>query len=361
MKKITLYVSIFAASASSVLLAQPTITSADFPTVTSKWAELNDNRTGMHTVPTSGANLTWDYSTGYYVIDDTSFTSFITPASVPNGWGSNFPTADLARYDAVDSIAQFLELNTNGLFFDGMYLGSKFGLGKMDYIPDLYYLPTPFTYNNTKSNTSRIVALTKYLTYNAKYIIRVTQNITADAYGTIKTPAGTYSNTLRVHTFSYSYDSIFVDLSGSGTYTLISNDGPKDTSNTYTWYSAAQKAPVASVDFEGPATKSVSSGATYFNFTLQPSGITELNKIKALNVYPNPAVNQPVYFSFDASSTVTSLSIYNTSGQLVRTEQIAGTNQLLLQTSEMNAGIYFYSFNDKNGKQIQAGKFVVGK
>ncbi|MBI2270461.1 MAG: T9SS type A sorting domain-containing protein [Bacteroidetes bacterium] len=361
MKKITLFVSIVAACASSALLAQPTITSADFPTLTSKWAELSDNRAGMHAVTAGGANLNWDYSTGYYVIDDTSFTSFMTPASVPNGWGSNFPTADLAQYSAVDSMAQFFELNTTGIYFDGMYSGTKYGFGKMDYTPDMYFLPTPFTYNSTKSNTSRIVALTKYGTYNAKFILRVTQNLTADAYGTLKTPAGTYSNTLRVHTFSYSYDSIFVDFTGSGTYSLLSGEGPKDTSDTYSWYSAAQKAPVASADFEGPASKSASVSATYYDFTLLPSSVKELNAAKALNVYPNPAVNQPVYFSFDANSTVTNIVIYNASGQLVRTEQIAGANQLLLQTNDMNAGIYFYSLNDKNGKQTQTGKFIVGK
>lgn len=361
MKKFTQLFCFAIAGAPLIIHAQPTITSADFPTISSKWADLGDNRSGMHTVTAGGANLTWDYSTGYFVVDDTSFTSFMLPTAVPNNWGSNFPSSTHAQYSAIDSSAQFFLMNTSGIYFDGIYLGTKNSIGKLDYSPDLLYIPAPSTYNTTKSNTSRIVALTKISTFNAKIINRTVQSIKVDAYGTIKTPAGTYSNTLRYHTFNYSYDSIFVDYIGAGTYTLVSGTGPYDTTDTYMWYSAAQKAPVAIVNFNGPATNSVSEGAQYFNFTLQPSSINELNFSKSFTVYPNPAVNQPVYFSFDANSSISSIVIYNSSGQLVRSEQVGGASQVVLQTNRMETGIYFYSVIDTDRKQLQSGKFMVAK
>src|SRR4051812_9737528 len=117
MKKITLIA--VATFGYFALLAQPTITSSDFPGVGTKFAFLNDNRGGAHTVTAGGANLTWDYSSGYYVVSDTSFTNLIAPSAVPNGGGSNFPNATAAEYAAKDSVAVFYVVNSTGYYIDG--------------------------------------------------------------------------------------------------------------------------------------------------------------------------------------------------------------------------------------------------
>lgn len=364
MKKFTYFIAI-AACAPFALLAQPNITSADFPTVASNWADMNDSRTGAHTVGAGGANMNWDYSTGYFIVSDTSYNNFILPSAVPHGYGSNFPTSDLAQYSEADSMASFFELNTTGLYMDGQYQGSKMGgFGKVEYSPDILYVPAPATYNTVRNNNPVAVLLMTQGTTKLKYIHRLYQKLTCDAWGTMKTPYGTYSNTLRIHSFTYTYDTILADPLNTGNYTtFVSGKGPKDTTDSYMWYSATQKAPVVTVDFDGPASKSVSSGASYANFTLKnPAGVKELNTANALKVYPNPAaINQPVYFSLGINSTASNLIIYNTTGQLVRSEQIAGATQVILQTNEMPAGLYLYSITDKSGAQVKAGKFLVGR
>lgn len=344
-----------------VLFAQPTITSADFPTVTSHWAGLFDLRSGVHNVTVGGAGLNWDYSTGYFVVSDTSFTSFITPASVPNGWGSNFPTSDLAEYRAASSFVWFYELSSTGLYMDGMFDGASFGAGKMDYNPDFLSIPAPFTYNSSRNYTSRLVVLGNQNGYNLRIIEHEVQSIKGDAYGTIKTPVSTFSNTLRLHTFRYKYDSIYVDSLNNGNYILSSSYGPVDSADNYLWYSIAQKAVVASVYFQGSGSKMFSTFANYFDFNLVPNSVHKMSVSKSVSIYPNPAINQPVNFSLLENLLATNLLVYNSIGQLIRSEKIAGYNHLLLKTDEMDAGTYLYLLTSETGEHIKAGKFIVAK
>lgn len=329
MKKTTLFLSLFASGLAMV--AQPTITSADLPVANQYWAEMEDETGNPKTISAPGANQNWDYSTGYYTVTDTSFTGFIAPSAVPNNLASNFSAANLANYNATDSVAAFFVSNSNGFYYDGFYIAKASGIGKVDYDPNMLYVPTPFTYNSTRVNTGRQIIMFNTGLFNVKQIRNTKQSFTGDAYGTIKTPAGTFNDVLRIHAFEYSYDSVFADFSGSGNYALLSSAGPADTVNRYIYYSGTQNAPVAIFETEGPAGAITDYEASYSNFTLQPSSIAKTTKQESVSVYPNPAINQPVVFNFQPDSKASILNVYASNGQLVLTQNVSGFTKAVIE------------------------------
>ena len=80
---------------------------------------------------------------------------------------------------------------------------------------------------------------------------------------------------------------------------------------------------------------------------LQPNSITDHYIDDELLVYPNPAKNN-VNFTNNSGSDMT-VDIFNSLGKLVNTNLILANESSKLDVRNLNAGIYFISFNDING------------
>jgi len=85
------------------------------------------------------------------------------------------------------------------------------------------------------------------------------------------------------------------------------------------------------------------------------------NKAKISKAYPNPTSNN-VYFDYQFENILNAeLQIYNIYGALVNRYDLNNMNgKISVNTTEMNSGIYFYSFISEEGI-LSSGKFAVSK
>ena len=334
--------------------AQITITQSDLPTIGSMWFELNDTTT-LQSISVGGANQTWNYSN--FNVSRTTFTQFQNIAAAPSSWSSNFPGAQMVSYTPTDSMANYFSSNSTGLYVDGFYNGSL-NSQPNTYIfsPKILAVPTPFTYNNTRINTARLT-FTVNQGFNIKVASYTHQEFTADAFGTITTPVGTFSNTLRIKRLSYAEDSVYADF-GAG-YQPLSNSTAHDTIISYDWVKNGSNLLVFSMEekMNGPVGSGVASSATYYDNTA--THLPTFLKPSESVVYPNPSNGSKEVTISLKSKNHELLSIYNVSGELVKTEKLNGRDCIIFDCNILNSGIYIYKISSTDSQEITSGKFTI--
>jgi hypothetical protein len=341
-------------------MSQITLTQSDFPTAGLRWIEFDDSRPGTKVITAGSANAqNWDYSSSFQV-DDTTFTDFIAASATPPAYYAAFPNASLAIYNAQDSTAQFIKTSATGLYLDGRYDGKvKAQISVADYVADRCFVPTPFTLNNTRNGISRITAFIVNSGTTYKYVLASGWEIKADAFGTIKTPAGTFSNTLRLRELSYEFDSIFAHI-GGGNYIAVGGSSPNDTSINYRWFKNGSNSFIMSMD-EDAYSPGKSLDASYYDNN-NPVSARTITKENSMNfrVSPNPATNSNISFRMDPE-TSEKLMIRNSIGQVIRIENVRNNSLVIMPNEFFESGLYFYTVYDKDGKQIHSDKFSVVK
>jgi hypothetical protein len=336
------------------LKAQVTITQADFPTAGTLWIEYFDSRTNVHTITAPGPSQAWNYSTAF-LVDDTMAIGFIAPSGTPAGWAANFPASNVASYNPADSAAQFYVSNNTGFYLDGVYSNSSVTPANiLDFNPDQLLVPAPFSYNDTRNNTALFV-VEQPGTPAFQIKLYFISSFLADAWGSLVTPEGTFPSTLRVKQVSYTIDSTFIDITGSGTYTFLQSNGPTDTTITYTWYTNGPLPILMSIS-QDPVTLN-STGAEYYSLT--PVGFNENSSLQFNVPYPNPAA---ALIQFDINDEAAELvRIYDMNGKVIREEPVKNLNRLILTTTNFKNGIYFYDYISSSGEVLNKGKFMVAK
>lgn len=337
------------------LYAQPTIQPSDLPAAGDQWTDYGDYRQGVHTLPSLGPNQSWDYSKEF-MVSDTSSIKLIAPAGVPAFLKpGSFPNANLATYSVVDSTASYFLKNNTGLYIDGVYSAAAGGIDKIDYSPDALVIPVPFTYNNTRNASARVLILTKFDTINAKLTIFSNINVTAPAYGSLKTPAGQYANTLLIKRRLENTDSVYFDLFGNGSYFLVNTS--KDTSIDFYWLRSGNTR-LQLMNLSTDALGTSSTGAQYadFSVTAVNDGVQAFNQAE---VYPNPAAPGSIIRIRLDVANAHELSISDFNGKVIRKERVGGFDQVLLNTYGMLPGYYTYLVTAQDGSVLYNGRFVI--
>ncbi len=94
----------------------------------------------------------------------------------------------------------------------------------------------------------------------------------------------------------------------------------------------------------------------YFaKYILPPTGINDVPKENGVSVYPNPFTST-IYIQTTSPKQET-FSLYDSYGKLILTKTIID-NKEQINTSQLAAGLYFYSIVNKNGERVKAGKVV---
>ena len=110
---------------------------------------------------------------------------------------------------------------------------------------------------------------------------------------------------------------------------------------------------------EDPNEPGTSESAFYMNNTINAvPGLVAAPE--ALLVYPNPVGNRPLSFEI-TDATAHKLVITDLLGRHIRTESVAGANTLVLTTQSFGNGTYLYQLQDKAGRTLNSGRFVVAK
>ena len=267
--------------------AQPTIVQSSAPTPGTTWTEVYIDEPGGISQGSSGANQTWDLTNASGSFG-TDVLEFVSPSSVPDGLGAFFPDSDVALYfEEEDSTATFFKSETDGFYIDGFASNSVWvepPFNFSDFDPDNLFIPFDFSYPDVRNNMSRNV-----ITIDGGVPVQLRSTIisemTADGYGTVILPIGTFNNILRMETIQYSIDSVFTDADMNGVFEFVSTDGPSPEEISYFWLQNADPMLLATVELEEDQ-----STVSYFSYLVSGATGTEENFNElGVKVYPNPS------------------------------------------------------------------------
>jgi hypothetical protein len=223
----------------------------------------------------AGAGVTWNFST--FVGEEESTVTFVNPALTPfadsvAGTGINlaseFQDEEASGYGFYTVNQQGMSINSFGI----MESGVPFMYSVYDPAPKI--LSFPFAYENTYNTNGQIV-----FSYSPEFsmVNKEWATVTADAWGTLTNPTGTYNNVLRIKT--HSVDSTFIYMNGQ----LFAADGYE--SLDYSWYSSDHRYLVQSIygDLIGGVFE-----AWGVDYLVEESASVGEKFVSNLHVYPNP-------------------------------------------------------------------------
>lgn len=297
MKTEYLFFSIVCILFSRPMNAQPTITSTDIINGTFQFTEVSFNQ-GVYNPGNGGANVTWDFSNIQGTVGGFKLLYGTCSSSIPEC--SFFPTAN--RYA--------VNLDNNGNQSDDKNLFRVTGtqleaIGARNNTTNftLTYADTPIL---LKFPTTYLQSFTDTSSYTTNGVTTTTNDvITADGYGTVKTPAGTYTNVLRVKKTS----TINISMGGS----------PVSTTQvvTYTWYKNNREeiAGFAVTNILSPVNQASPSRFQYTNNS-STLGIRETSVLRSSTVYPNPSRDGKIWIDMQQDK-IKMLHVYDRVGRLV--------------------------------------------
>jgi hypothetical protein len=125
-----------------------------------------------------------------------------------------------------------------------------------------------------------------------------------------------------------------------------------DTASLFVSYTYSNTGPQLVVLTLNCGSKDLTTFMSYICIN-QPASIAEDIPDPEINLYPNP-VSDILNITFGKlNSNSVSLKIYNTTGQQVYSQSIAGnTRQFGINVSDLAKGVYFVRINTENGKTI---------
>lgn len=355
MKKTTTFFTLL--TAAFISNAQITMTSADFPVAGEYWVSVSDNSTS-HTITAGNASAqAWDLSAGF-VANDTGAFTFINPSTLPAPYNGQYATADLATYSALDSLAQYFEIANDGFYIDGIYTESNmlpFPVNKIDFISNSLVMPVPFTYGNSRNNTSKMQFIIPQGIITIKFVSTTNESLLCDAFGTIKLPNNATHTVIRIKRTEMSYDSTYVNY-GLG-YQLQDSGG--DTTLNYQFWKNGSQCLVAELN-STYANPTHSDDFQYYDNTIPYSVNKNLKSVVNVVLYPNPSVNNQAVKINILNGQANAVKVYDINGKIVVDEALNNVNQLMISTQNMNSGLYMYQIIN-NGEVVNTGKFNVEK
>ena len=300
--------------------AQPTLTASGVGPVTGNQIT---NKGGTYSGPTgtAGANQTWDLSG----LPSTSsiVSSYIVPSTTPNA--SSFPGATVAVSTTGSPYGYY---KTSSTVWQNIGAVSPAGV-IIPYSNPEDILHFPFSYNSTYSDPwATTFTNTGYTFYRTG-----TTTVTADGYGTLITPAGTFTNVLRVHFVEVYQDSAQV---GGTPYIIDYNN------DEYIWYLNNNHAPIAFV-FTLTASGFPSSQSGYYTSNVQ--GINESNALVSFDLSPNPSSDNINITISLKEKQETEIRLFNSIGdevnKLISAQSLPGLNNYSINVQNLPEGIYF--------------------
>jgi hypothetical protein len=342
MKK--LYIVVLCIFVAGSVLAQPTLTYLENAPQIGDVSNLQSvSSNGLSHEPV-GPDVSWDFSQLNNLTAGQA--TAIDPSNAPAG--NEFPTANIAL-NLNDSIFTYCLVDETGYY----YLGSQMLIAQNSslkiYTDSRKFMEYPFTYNDTYTDTYKGIVTVEMA--NVEVRISAISVVTADSYGTLILPTGTFHDVLRTTTVDEEIDSIYYEGAFLSVM-LVSRI-------QYLWHAPSSSTPLFSME----VSNSTGSMDTCCFYSITEAGIhaVENFSVSELNVYPIPASDH-LFIEFQSSGNkAVTISIVNQVGQLVISreipEQKPGLISEKINISALPAGIYFANVSCKSGNQITE-KFV---
>jgi hypothetical protein len=333
-----LLLSFFVAALFAGAIAQPTITSTWLPTVGMTFHSQNIDTSGINE-GNAGANQTWNFSNAVASGAQLSIP-YILPSSTP--YAATYPSATLASGSNANGYNFYTTSST-----DWSLIGLESAGASIQFSNPMKFFQFPCTYNTTftdqvaGSGTSGGYAITRSGTHT----------LTADGYGTITTPAGTFPNALRFKSVQ-----TYTDVFATGTVNSVTT--------SYEWVIAGHGNFIFQITH---ASFDYGFTTLYVNYDAYDpdvlSGVASLSPVaEDFSLFPNPAISKTnISFTLTESQPV-AMFLQNISGQVVRellNENLsAGNHEQEISLEGIAPGVYFIRMRS-NGKEFFGKKLIV--
>lgn len=343
----------------SLLNAQVVLNESDLPK--SGDTQLNyilDSIDGLSILPgNNGENVYWDFSK---VKSQTSDTTILVDAQGTSSY-SQFPLASLAINKACTKVHShvthtdietckndFYIKNSSGLYFYGSDVQT---VTKYDIPRNIFPV---LNYGDSINNESRVVY---YSSGSVQKVLHIKGYSKADAWGTIKTPAGT-ANVVRIYTSETVFDSTY-------TNGIASSQTKTEGNYYYKWYAKGLGYPVFQISKgilnNNPAYQLVKYAQ---NLASISTGIEEVSNTQSSAsqnmtvLFPNPVTDRAtIKINPKFSENGFSVLIVDSYGRTVLNKQNLSGNEFVIEKRDMQPGVYIYQLISKAGSI--KGKFLI--
>lgn len=326
---------LIAVAFTSASFGQPILTNSNCNPVIGD--QFTHNLTNYVSPGSAGANQTWNLSA--MSATATNSASFVTVASTPL---PSFPNANMSFKSGTSY--QYYKTSTTALQnCNGISSGSIV----IQYTNLEDQLHFPFNYGNTYSDTWQ----GSYTILSTNFIRKGTTTVTADGYGTLTTPAGTFTNVMRVHLYTVYKDSI---VSNGFEFNRIDEE--------YRWYAPNSHYHVASVYTSTNSSNPNTTSGSYMDNFVNVGLLENQNKLSIVNLFPTPA-SDVLNISFpEGISGNVDVSVYNVQGQQLKKQvcNTLSTDNQSINVSDLPGGLYFLQLK-ADGMVSCSKRFVISR
>lgn len=313
------------------LNAQPVIAQADYQPVNNETFGFYESDSSANP-GSAGENVVWDFSN---ISQGTLYNSIVKSC---NG------NADCANYAGASYYVETYD-STNRVFHVNDVAGESVVARRTPSYTVIYSKPQtlitfPITFLGSSVDSFTYYNTTPGSAYPVGY---GTLNKTYDAYGTLKTPVGTYINVIRKK----------IDMTQHETQ-INFNSGEHD----YIWYQAGIAHPIMRIittEFDGQyGSKSVSFTNT------PPKNVTSIEDLHdeglSFNIYPNPTISDYFNVSFN-NKDINAVVIKDLLGRTIVKKNMkmlgANTNNIGISTVGWVKGVYFVEVHTANHSYVK--------
>lgn len=277
----------------------------------------------------SGNNQTWDFST----VGGSSggVSNMVNPTTTANG--ASFTAANICGANTTSGVYTYLKTSSS----KQEMVGSVSSI-VMTYSNTEDLLRYPFNLNDSYVDSWKA----NFVSSGYNFVRKGTTTVTADAYGTLILPSGTYTDVMRIHFVQVYQDSS--NISGSPYIIDYTND-------EYMWYKDGVLAALAAVyNLTSSAALNPSVGTLYFGAAPVTAISEQENSNVSFTVFPNPNNGQFTVKTENGIATNCQLEVFNNVSEKVfqsSTKQFANST---IDLSALPKGLYFLKISSDDSE-----------
>ena len=367
------------------LAAQVTITNASFPAVGDTFNEAIDNSPAINNGEVGG-NQVWDFTS---LKANIIRKNAVRPASEGSA-SASFPTANLLfkQLGAANAQQQYMKSSTSKIEYIGYNGSLQGGLGSniiavFNPTEVMRRAPMKFFDNNVTNSSLNLTLPASIIpdTLLANFPIKPdsirvkfesNRVDLVDSWGKMNIPNGSF-DVLREKRMNFTNTKVEIKVAFLGWIdlsTLLGAGGGfggvnlgKDTIVQYHYFSNNAKEAIAVVSVDPNNLDSVLS-VTFKAINIKVTDINEIfdvENVNALNLYPNPAVNEVNIKLTDIPTGNYNMVIYNILGrQMMKKSYFVNGNMVINENiSILPKGNYLISLSNNTGKIINTKRLIV--
>lgn len=309
--------------------AQITLTQTDFPMSGDHFFKVSANvNSGTQPGESAQNKQHWDFENAFIPKDSTEVLFGNLNASHPDTLFKHAQT--VVRNTANGD--RYFRSSISGFYLDGLYYKDGQNSLHLKYDTSEVIMPAHFTMNDSMEYLSGLEISYTGPQDNYKIEIRTENKLTCDGYGSLKTPAAYYENTLRLKRTVIQNTKVYVFYNNQ--YHLVQDD---DSSYTeYNWFRKGKNSWVMQMNINESKTQVKAQYLSNISTSTMPQPEGSIHPFSA---YPNPTSG---LLFIDKVPENNNVDILNLQGLLVHQTRM---HNGFIDMSNLPKGLYFLRIN----------------